>query len=120
MSVANTYSLVLFCSSICWADIGKHQKLMAIASEFEVWWSVEESLLHVYKTPIWKIGDLICCNNRMSSLRSDLDTKALFIGVLATLHKSFIHSSKSFTSGKSRQKPQERMKVLCEYQLHSS
>ena len=50
---------------------------MAIASEFELWWSVEESLLHVYKTPIWKIGDLICCNNRMSSLRPDLDTKGI-------------------------------------------
>lgn len=29
---------------------------------------------------------------------------ALFIGVLATLHKSFIHSSKSFTSGKIKAK----------------
>ena len=50
---------------------------MAIASEFELYWSVEESLLHVCKTPIWKIGDLICCNNRMSSLRPDLDTKGI-------------------------------------------
>ncbi|XP_075659745.1 26S proteasome non-ATPase regulatory subunit 6 homolog isoform X2 [Castanea sativa] len=75
---------------------------MAIASEFEVWWSVEESLLHVYKTPIWKIGDLICCNNRMSSLRPDLDTKAL-----STLQRASLVE-------KSRQKPQERMKVLCE------
>ena len=50
---------------------------MAIASECEVWWSVEKSLLHVYKTAIWNIGDLICCDNRMSSRRPDLDTKGI-------------------------------------------
>ena len=50
---------------------------MAIASECEVWWSVEKSLLHVYKTAIWKIGDLICSDNRISSPRLDLDTKGM-------------------------------------------
>ncbi|GMY32795.1 hypothetical protein FCV25MIE_28037, partial [Fagus crenata] len=48
---------------------------IAIASKCEVWWSVEKSLLPVYKTPIWKIGDFICCDNKMRSLRPDLDTK---------------------------------------------
>ena len=57
--------------------LGKHQKLMAIASGCEVQWSVEKSLLHVFKTPIWNIGDLICCDNRMSTLRPDLDTKGI-------------------------------------------
>ena len=50
---------------------------MAIASECEVWWSVEKSVLHIYKTPIWKISDFICCDNRMSSRRPDLDTKGI-------------------------------------------
>ncbi|KAK4562292.1 hypothetical protein RGQ29_004960 [Quercus rubra] len=37
---------------MCWYQ-GKHQKLMPIASECEVWWSVEKSLMPVYKTPIF-------------------------------------------------------------------
>ena len=64
------FSAILVFDSACWYQ-GKHQKLMPIASECEVWWSVEKSLLPVYKTPILIMGDLICCNNRMSSLRTD-------------------------------------------------
>ena len=45
-------SAILIFNSVCWYQ-GKHQKLMTIASECVVWWSVEKSLLSVYKTPIF-------------------------------------------------------------------
>ncbi|KAF3963885.1 hypothetical protein CMV_011761 [Castanea mollissima] len=50
---------------------------LKLQSGCELQWSVEKSLVHIFKTSIWKIGDLICCDNRMSSLRPDLDTKGI-------------------------------------------
>ena len=46
------FSAILIFDYVCWYQ-GKHQKLMPIASECVVWWSVEKSLLPVYKTPIF-------------------------------------------------------------------
>ena len=57
-------------------------------SRCEVWWSVEKSLLPVYKTPIWKIGDFICCDNKMHSLRPDLDTKGIPFFIFTVLSSS--------------------------------
>ena len=62
---------------------------MAITSECEVRWSVQKSLLHVYKTPIWKSGNLICCNNRMSFPRPDLDTKGIPSVIVAVFTLSY-------------------------------
>ena len=64
------FSATLVFNSLGWY-LGKHQKVVPIASEYEVCRSVETSLLPVFKTPIWIIGDLICRDNRMSSLRTD-------------------------------------------------
>ncbi|KAK9997549.1 hypothetical protein SO802_022235 [Lithocarpus litseifolius] len=81
MSLADTHSLVLFCFSIHWADILENiesywQLLLNVKCGA---WSVEKSLLLVHKNPIWKIGDLICSDNRISSPRPDLDTKGIEI-----------------------------------------
>lgn len=56
---------------------GKHRKLMPMASECQVWWSGEKSLLPVYETPIGKIGGLINWDNRMPSLRTELYAKGI-------------------------------------------
>ena len=64
------FSVILVFDSLGWY-IGKHQKVMPIASECEVCQSAETSLLPVFKTPILIIGDLICRDNRMSYLRTD-------------------------------------------------
>ena len=64
------FSAILVFNSLGWY-LGKHQKVMPIASECEVCCSAETSLLPVFKTPILIIGDLICRDNRMSSLRTD-------------------------------------------------
>ena len=64
------FSATLVFNSLGWY-LGKHQKVVPIASEYEVCRSVETSLVPVFKTPILIIGDLICVDNRMSSLRTD-------------------------------------------------
>ena len=64
------FSVILVFDSLGWY-LGKHQKVMPIASECEVCRSAETSLLPVFKTPILIIGDLICPDNRMSSLRTE-------------------------------------------------
>ena len=60
-------------------------------------WSVEKSLLHVFKTPIWKIGDLICCDNIRGSLRPDLDTKGI-PSVIVTVFSLSYFTCKRITS----------------------
>ncbi|KAM3689602.1 hypothetical protein ACB094_09G057700 [Castanea mollissima] len=72
------FSAILFFDSLG-QYLGKHRKAMPMASECAVWWSGEKSLLNVYETPIGKIGGLICWDNRMPSLRTQLYSKGIEI-----------------------------------------
>ena len=70
------FSAILFFDSLG-RYLGKHRKVMPLASECAVWWSGKKSLLNVYETPIGKIGGLICWDNRMPSLRTQLYSKGI-------------------------------------------
>ncbi|KAJ4969944.1 hypothetical protein NE237_003043 [Protea cynaroides] len=52
--------------------LGKHRKLMPTSSECVVWSSGEKTMLPVYETSIGKIGGLICWDNRLPHLRTEL------------------------------------------------
>jgi predicted amidohydrolase len=70
------FSAVLFFDSLG-RYLGKHRKLMLMASECAVWWPGDKSLLPVYESPIGKMGGLICWDNRMPSLRTELYAKGI-------------------------------------------
>ncbi|KAF5473522.1 hypothetical protein F2P56_010126 [Juglans regia] len=72
------FSAILFFDSLG-RYLGKHRKLMPMASERAVWRPGEKSLLPVYETSIGKIGGLICWDNRMPSLRTELYDKGIEI-----------------------------------------
>ncbi|XP_030949164.1 bifunctional nitrilase/nitrile hydratase NIT4B-like isoform X2 [Quercus lobata] len=72
------FSAILFFDSLG-RYLGKHRKVMPLASECAVWWSGEKSSLNIYETPIGKISGLICWDNRMPSLRTQLYSKGIEI-----------------------------------------
>jgi len=76
------FSAILFFDSLG-RYLGKHRKLMPMASECAVWRSGEKSLLPVHETPIGKIGGLICWDNRMPSLRTELYAKGIPFDIAA-------------------------------------
>lgn len=70
------FSAILFFDSLG-HYLGKHRKLMPMASERAVWRPGEKSMLPVYETSIGKISGLICWDNRMPSLRTELYDKGI-------------------------------------------
>jgi hypothetical protein len=70
------FSAILYFDSLG-RYLGKHRKILPMASECAVWWSGEKSLLPVYETPIGKIGGLICWDNRIPPLRTELYAKGI-------------------------------------------
>jgi len=69
------YSTMLFFDSLgkC---LGQHRKLIQTASESSALWrSGEKSTLPTYETSIGKIGGLICWDNRLPLLRTELYDK---------------------------------------------
>ncbi|GMY25316.1 bifunctional nitrilase/nitrile hydratase NIT4B-like [Fagus crenata] len=72
------FSAILYFDSLG-RYLGKHRKILPMASECAVWWSGEKSLLPVYETPIGKIGGLICWDNRIPPLRTELYAKGIEI-----------------------------------------
>uniref|UniRef100_A0A0E0CYY4 cyanoalanine nitrilase n=1 Tax=Oryza meridionalis TaxID=40149 RepID=A0A0E0CYY4_9ORYZ len=52
--------------------LGKHRKLMPTALERIIWGFGDGSTIHVYDTPLGKIGALICWENKMPLLRTAL------------------------------------------------
>ncbi|XP_042510138.1 bifunctional nitrilase/nitrile hydratase NIT4B-like isoform X2 [Macadamia integrifolia] len=59
--------------------LGKHRKLMPTSSECMVWCSGEKTTLPVYETSIGKIGGLICWDNRLPLLRTELYARGIEI-----------------------------------------
>ncbi|OVA07094.1 Carbon-nitrogen hydrolase [Macleaya cordata] len=72
------YSTILFFDSQG-QYLGKHRKLMLAASEHTIWRSGEKTTLPVYKTAIGKIGGVMCWDNRMPLLRTELYAKGVEI-----------------------------------------
>eukprot|EP00258_Populus_trichocarpa_P012685 XP_002322807.3 bifunctional nitrilase/nitrile hydratase NIT4B [Populus trichocarpa] len=72
------YSTMLFFNSLgkC---LGQHRKLIQTASESALWRSGEKSTLPTYETSIGKIGGLICWDNRLPLLRTELYDKGVEI-----------------------------------------
>ncbi|XVE61432.1 hypothetical protein DITRI_Ditri06bG0039500 [Diplodiscus trichospermus] len=68
------FSTILFFDSMG-QYLGKHRKLMPIASERVVWCSGEKSSLPLYGTTIGKVGGLLYWDNRIPSLRTELYAK---------------------------------------------
>lgn len=68
------FSAILFFDSMG-RYLGKHRKLMPIASECVVWCSGEKSSLPLYGTSIGKVGGLLYWDNRIPSLRTELYAK---------------------------------------------
>ncbi|XP_022767012.1 bifunctional nitrilase/nitrile hydratase NIT4B-like isoform X1 [Durio zibethinus] len=72
------FSTILFFDSMG-RYLGKHRKLMPIASEWVVWCSGEKSSLPLYGTTIGKVGGLLYWDNRIPSLRTELYAKGIEI-----------------------------------------
>ncbi|XVF55798.1 hypothetical protein PTKIN_Ptkin06aG0065900 [Pterospermum kingtungense] len=72
------FSAILFFDSMG-RYLGKHRKLMPIASECVVWCSGEKSSLPLYGTAIGKVGGLLYWDNRIPSLRTELYAKGIEI-----------------------------------------
>ncbi|OMO68449.1 Carbon-nitrogen hydrolase [Corchorus olitorius] len=72
------FSAVLFFDSMG-RYLGKHRKLMPVASECVVWCSGEKASLPLYETAIGKIGGLLYWDNRIPSLRTELYAKGIEI-----------------------------------------
>ncbi|KAF9664908.1 hypothetical protein SADUNF_Sadunf16G0066800 [Salix dunnii] len=72
------YSTMMFFDSLgrC---LGLHRKLIQTASESALWRSGEKSTLPAYETSIGKIGGLICWDNRLPLLRTELYDKGVEI-----------------------------------------
>lgn len=68
------FSTVLFFDSMG-QYLGKSRKLRPMASECTVWCCGDKSSLTVYDTTIGKIGGLLCWDNRMPHLRTELYAK---------------------------------------------
>ncbi|VVA15443.1 PREDICTED: nitrilase [Prunus dulcis] len=72
------------CSTVLFFDsfgqcLGKHPKLLPLASESPVWCSGAKLPLSVYDTEIGRIGGLVCWDNRMPDLRTQLYAKGIEI-----------------------------------------
>ncbi|XP_021290066.1 bifunctional nitrilase/nitrile hydratase NIT4B-like isoform X1 [Herrania umbratica] len=72
------FSAILFFDSMG-RYLGKHRKLMPIASECAVWCCGEKSSLPLYGTTIGKVGGLLYWDNRIPSLRTQLYAKGIEI-----------------------------------------
>ncbi|PON43731.1 Transcription factor [Parasponia andersonii] len=83
IGVVERVELLLF-STVLYFDtmgryLGKCRKLLPVASETAVWCGEENSSLPVYETTIGKIGGLVCWDNRMPHLRTELYAKGVEI-----------------------------------------
>ncbi|KAF4396925.1 hypothetical protein CsatB_019341 [Cannabis sativa] len=83
IGVVERVELVLF-STVLFFDamgqfLGKYRKLLPLSSDSAVWCGGEKSSLPVYETTIGKIGGLICWDNRMPHLRTELYAKGIEI-----------------------------------------
>ncbi|KAL6273375.1 hypothetical protein ACE6H2_024067 [Prunus campanulata] len=72
------------CSTVLFFDsfgryLGKHPKLLPLASESPVWCSGVKLPLSVYDTEIGRIGGLVCWDNRIPDLRTQLYAKGIEI-----------------------------------------
>ncbi|KAH7512210.1 hypothetical protein FEM48_Zijuj12G0066400 [Ziziphus jujuba var. spinosa] len=72
------FSTVLYFDSLG-RYLGKSRKLRQMASECTVWCCGDKSSLPVYDTTIGKIGGLLCWDNRMPHLRTELYAKGIEI-----------------------------------------
>lgn len=68
------FSTVLYFDSLG-RYLGKCSKLLPVASECAVWSCGEKSSLPVYDAAIGKVGGLLCWDNRMPHLRTELYAK---------------------------------------------
>ncbi|THG22741.1 hypothetical protein TEA_022736 [Camellia sinensis var. sinensis] len=73
---SSLFSAVLFFDSLG-RYLGKHRKLMLMASECTVWCAGAKSSPPVYDRMVGRIGGLICWDNRMPLLRTELHAKDL-------------------------------------------
>ncbi|XP_062112660.1 bifunctional nitrilase/nitrile hydratase NIT4B-like isoform X2 [Humulus lupulus] len=83
IGVVERVDLLLF-STVLFFDalgqfLGKCRKLLPLSSESAIWCGGEKSSLPVYETAIGKIGGLICWDNRMPHLRTELYAKGIEI-----------------------------------------
>ncbi|XP_038701698.1 bifunctional nitrilase/nitrile hydratase NIT4A-like [Tripterygium wilfordii] len=72
------FSTVLYFDSLG-QFLGKHRKLIPLASDCAVWCSGEKSALPVYEAPFGRIGGLICWDNKIPLLRTELYGKGVEI-----------------------------------------
>ncbi|GMP49783.1 hypothetical protein CsSME_00016646 [Camellia sinensis var. sinensis] len=75
---SSLFSAVLFFDSLG-RYLGKHRKLMLMASECTVWCAGAKSSPPVYDRMVGRIGGLICWDNRMPLLRTELHAKGIEI-----------------------------------------
>ncbi|KAL7247724.1 hypothetical protein ACSBR2_002604 [Camellia fascicularis] len=73
---SSLFSAVLFFDSLG-RYLGQHRKLMLMASECTVWCAGAKSSPPVYESMVGRIGGLICWDNRMPLLRTELHTNVL-------------------------------------------
>ncbi|KAI3939170.1 hypothetical protein MKX01_002038 [Papaver californicum] len=83
MGVVEREGSILY-SSVIYLDsqgqyLGGHRKVMLTALEHEVWRSGDKATLPAYKTSIGNIGGLMCWDNRMPLLRTELYSKGVEI-----------------------------------------
>lgn len=88
MGVVEREGSILY-SSVIYFDcqgqyLGGHRKVMLTALEHDVWHSGDKATLPAYKTSIGNIGGLICWDNRMPLLRSELYSKGVEIYCVPT------------------------------------
>lgn len=71
----------LYCTALIFGPggnlLGKHRKLMPTAMERVIWGSGDGSTLPVVKTPIGRIGSVICWENYMPLLRTAMYAKGI-------------------------------------------
>nr|ACQ44226.1 putative nitrilase/cyanide hydratase and apolipoprotein N-acyltransferase family protein [Arabis alpina] len=83
MGVIEKEGYMLYCTVVFFDSqgvfLGKHRKLMPMALERCIWGFGYGSTIHVFDTPIGKIGAAICWENRMPFLRTAMYAKGIEI-----------------------------------------
>lgn len=86
------------CSTVLFFDsfgryLGKHPKLLPLASESPVWHFGEKLLPDVYETTVGRIGGLVCWDNKMPDLRTQLYAKGKLTDLFLNNIQPQSHSS---------------------------
>ncbi|XP_019053970.1 PREDICTED: bifunctional nitrilase/nitrile hydratase NIT4B-like isoform X2 [Nelumbo nucifera] len=92
MGVVEREESSLYCTVVFFNShghyLGKHRKLMRTSSEHTVWSPGDNSTPSTYDTPIGKIGGLICWDNRIPLLRTELYARGVEIYCVPTADAS--------------------------------